>query len=245
LRKIDSSKHSHPVSVLLVDDDSVLRQALRISLSACGYTVDEAENGEEGIRKVTQRAIDLVLLDANMPGLGGVGACESIRNIRPGTGILMLTARDGEEFIVAALEAGADDYLSKPFRFGELVARMRAVERRIRAGVPASTDILRVGGLEMDTKLRTLKKAGCEVRLSLTEFRLLAYFMQNHDVSLNYANILLAVWGPRYGNELECLRTYCKLLRKKIEDDPNHPEYLVTERSFGYRLQSPPHRRNN
>src|ERR1700690_915245 len=113
-----------------------MRQALRVSLNARGYLVEEAQNGEEGIQAVSQKAIDLVLLDVNMPGIGGVAACESMRGLCPNLGILMLTVRDSEEYIIAALEAGADDYIAKPFRFGELVARMRAVERRIRAEGP-------------------------------------------------------------------------------------------------------------
>jgi two-component system KDP operon response regulator KdpE len=239
LRKANLGKHPLPPRVLIIDDDSSLRQALRVSLSASGYMVDEAPNAEEGIRMISRKAIDLVLLDANMPGIGGVGACESIRVLRPGTGILFLTVQDEQEFIVAALEAGADDCISKPFGFGELVARMRAVERRIRPEEPAVAGVIRIGQLEMDLNRRTLKKAGCEVPLSLTEFRLLACLMQHRGVSLSYSKILRAVWGPDYTNELESLRTYCKLLRKKIEDDPNRPQYLVTERAIGYRLQDP------
>ena len=239
MHKTDPTEHSEPVSVLLVDDDSFMRHALRVSLSARGYAVDEAENGEEGIQAVTQRPIDLVLLDINMPGIGGVAACEVIRGLRPNTGILMLTVRDAEEFIVAALEAGADDYISKPFRFGELVARMRAVERRIRSDAPTALEILRTGQLEMDLKRRTLKKAGREVRLSPTEFNLLAYLMRRPGVPVGHTKLLRAVWGPEYGRELEYLRTYFKMLRKKIEDDPANPQYIVTEPWLGYRLQDP------
>jgi two-component system KDP operon response regulator KdpE len=239
LRKIDPTEHSEPVSVLLVDDDSFMRHALRVSLSARGYVVEEAGNGEEGIQAVTQKPIDLVLLDINMPGIGGVAACEAIRGLRPNSGILMLTVRDEEEFIVAALEAGADDYVSKPFRFGELIARMRAVERRIRAEAPTSVEILRTGQLEMDLKRRILKKAGREVRLSPTEFNLLAYLMRRPGVPVGHSQLLRSVWGPEYGRELEYLRTYFKMLRKKIEDDPANPQYIVTEPWLGYRLQDP------
>lgn len=239
MRESGPIEHAIPVSVLLVDDDSFLRQALYLSLSARGYVVDEARNGEEGIQAVTQKAIDLVLLDVNLPGIGGVEACKSIRGLRPSTGILMLTVRDADDCLVAALEAGADDYIAKPFLFGELVARMRAVERRIRTAAPPSQDILRIGQLEMDSKRWTLKKAGREVHLSLTEFRLLAYLMRRPGVPVSHASILRAVWGPEYGSELERLRTYFKILRKKLEDDPTRPVYIVTERSFGYRLQDP------
>jgi len=239
LRKTDPTEHAEPVSVLLVDDDSFMRHALRVSLSARGYLVEEAQNGEEGIQAVTNKSIDLVLLDVNMPGIGGIEACESIRGLRPGTGILMLTVRDAEENIIAALEAGADDYVAKPFRFGELVARMRAVERRIRAEAPPSMEVLRIGQLEMDLKRRTLKKGGREVRLSPTEFNLLAYLMRRPGVPVSHTKLLRAVWGPEYGRELEYLRTYFKMLRKKIEDDPARPEYIITEPWLGYRLQDP------
>jgi two-component system KDP operon response regulator KdpE len=239
LPKTDQTEHAEPVSVLLVDDDSFMRHALRVSLVARGYVVEEAENGEVGIRAVSQKPFDLVLLDVNMPGIGGVETCECIRNLRPSMGIVMLTVRDAEEDIVAALEAGADDYVAKPFRFGELVARMRAVERRIHAEAPPSMDILRTGELEMDLKRRTLKKAGREIRLSPTEFNLLAYLMRRPGVPIGHTKLLRAVWGPEYGRELEYLRTYFKMLRKKIEDDPAHPEYIVTEPWLGYRLQDP------
>jgi two-component system KDP operon response regulator KdpE len=239
LRKTEPIEHAEPVRVLLVDDDSFMRHALRVSLIARGYVVEEAESGEAGIQAVSQKAIDLVLLDVNMPGISGLEACESIRALRPAIGILMLTVRDAEENIVAALEAGADDYITKPFRFGELVARMRAVERRIRAEAPPTTDILRIGQLEMDLKRRTLKKAGRDVRLSPTEFNLLAYLMRRPGVPVSHTKLLRAVWGPEYGRELEYLRTYFKMLRKKIEDDPARPEYIVTEPWLGYRLRDP------
>jgi two-component system, OmpR family, KDP operon response regulator KdpE len=237
LRNTDPT--AEPVSVLLVDDDSFMRHALRLSLSARGYLVDEAQTGEECVQIVSQKVVDLVLLDVNMPGMGGVETCECIRRLRPTLGILMLTVRDSQENIVAALEAGADDYITKPFRFGELVARMRAVERRIRAEVPPPMDVLRTGQLEMDLKRRTLKKAGQEIRLSPTEFNLLAYLMRRPGVPVSHTKLLRAVWGPEYGRELEYLRTYFKMLRKKIEDDPAHPEYIVTEPWLGYRLQDP------
>jgi two-component system KDP operon response regulator KdpE len=239
LRKTDPTEHAEPVSVLLVDDDSFMRQALRVSLAARGYSVEEVENGEAGVQVVSQKPLDLVLLDVNMPGMSGLEACERIRALRPSIGILMLTVRDSEENIVAALEAGADDYVTKPFRFGELVARMRAVERRIRADAQPSIDIFRIGQLEMDLRRRTLKKAGRDVRLSPTEFNLLAHLMRRPGVPVSHSSLLRAVWGPEYGRELEYLRTYFKMLRKKIEDDPTHPVYIVTEPWLGYRLQDP------
>ena len=238
-QKKDPIEHSDPVSVLLVDDDSFLRHALCASLEACGYVVEEAQNGEEAIQAISQKAIDLVLLDVNLPGIGGVETCRRIRDLHPDTGLLTLTVSDRQETIVETLEGGADDYVVKPIRFRELVARMRAVERRARLEEPFSTETLRIGELELDPKRQKLKKAGREIRLSQTEFNLLAYLMRHPGVPLTHTKILREVWGRQNGGELERLRTYCKMLRKKIENDPEHPEYLVTERSLGYRLQAP------
>jgi two-component system KDP operon response regulator KdpE len=238
-QKKDSIEHSDPVSVLLVDDDSVLRHALCVSLEACGYVVEEAQSGEEAIQAISQKAINLVLLDVNLPGIGGVETCRRIRDLHPNTGLLMLTVNDRQETIVETLEGGADDYVTKPIRLGELVARMHAVERRVRAEAPFSMEVLRNGQLELDPMYRTLKKDGREIRLSQTEFQLLVYFMRHPSVPVSRTKLLRAVWGGRCVHELERLRTYCKLLRQKIEDDPARPEYIVTEREFGYSLQDP------
>jgi len=239
MRNTDAVKRFEPVSVLLIDDDNFLRHALGVSLGAYGYVVQEAPSGEAGIQAISQKPVDLVLLDVNMMGIDGVETCRRIRASRINAGILMLTVSDDQDKIIAALEAGADDYVTKPIRFGELVARMHAVERRIRAETPFSMDILRIGQLELDPKYRTLKKDGLEIRLSQTEFNLLAYFMRHPSVPVSHTKLLRAVWGAEYVRELERLRTYCKLLRQKIEDDPAHPRYIVTEREFGYSLQDP------
>jgi two-component system KDP operon response regulator KdpE len=239
MRNTDAIKTFEPVSVLLIDDDKFLRHALGVSLGAYGYLVEEAESGEEGIQAISQTPVDLVLLDLNMIGIDGVETCRRIRASHVNAGILMLTVSDEQDKIISALEAGADDYVTKPIRFGELVARMHAVERRIRTESPFSMDVLRIGPLELDPKRRTFKKDSLEIRLSQTEFNLLAYFMRHPGVPVSHTKLLRAVWGREYVRELERLRTYCKLLRQKIEDDPAHPRYIVTEREFGYSLQDP------
>jgi two-component system KDP operon response regulator KdpE len=225
--------------VLVVDDEPALRKVLRTSLTACGFTVDEARNGEEALGAAQDRAFDLVLLDINMPGIGGVEACRQIRDLAPQAGIVMVTVRDQEDDKVQALEAGADDFVTKPFRLRELVARLRAVLRRSRAIEMQAAPVLQAGSLSMDLHRRTLWRSGRQVHLSPKEFELLAYMMQNQDAPLTHVKLLRSVWGPEYGNELEYLRSYVRMLRKKIEDDPGKPEYILTEPWVGYRFHNP------
>jgi two-component system KDP operon response regulator KdpE len=216
-----------------------MRRALRATLSASGFAVEEARDGEEAIELVGQMSVGLVMLDCNMPGMGGMEACRRIRVLAPNAGIVMITIRDSEDDKIEAFEAGADDYVTKPFLVRELVARMQAVLRRIRVETRENAPVIRAGTLELDVVHRTLHRAGEEVRLSPTEFELLRYFMQHRDVAIEHARLLKAVWGPEYGQELEYLRAYIRLLRKKIEDDPAQPQYLLTEPWLGYRFRSP------
>jgi two-component system, OmpR family, KDP operon response regulator KdpE len=228
---------SKPVSVLVVDNDPAMRRALRNSLVAQAYAVEEARSGEEAVEEIGQRPTDLVLLDIEMPGIGGMEACRRIRSIHPQTGIIMVTVRDNEEDKIQALEAGADDYITKPFSLPELLARTRAVTRRLSTR-PAKGSLLQVGDLELDLERRTLRRAGLEVHLSPIEFSLLAYLMQHADTPIEHGKLLRTIWGPEYGCELEYLRTYIKRLRKKIENDAMHPEYLLTVPWMGYRFCS-------
>lgn len=224
-------------SILVVDDDPTFRQGLRASLKASGYEVEAARNAQDALRHVRQRPVDIVLLDINMPGLSGVEACRRIRAAAPQTGILMLTVLDSEADKVRALEAGADDYVTKPFRLRELIARLRAVLRRTGAEATPKIPVLRIGDLELELEHRTLRKAGKEIHLSPKEFELLALLMQHENVPVTHARILRTIWGPEYGDEPEYLRSYIKTLRKKIEDDPAHPQYIVTEPWIGYRFR--------
>jgi two-component system KDP operon response regulator KdpE len=226
-------------SVLIVDDEPSLRKVLRTSLGAAGFTVEEARSGEEALEMAQNRAFDIILLDVNMPGVGGLEACRRLRNLAPRSGILMITVRDMEEDKVQGLEAGADDYITKPFHLRELIARLRAVLRRRR--VPETQDllVLQAGDLAMDLRRRVFWRSGVLVHLSPKEFDLLAFMMQNQDSPLMHARLLRSVWGPEYGNELEYLRSYVRMLRKKIEDDPSNPEYILTEPWVGYRFRNP------
>jgi two-component system, OmpR family, KDP operon response regulator KdpE len=224
-------------NVLVVDDEPPLRSVLRTSLSACGFAVEEAGSAEKALEIIPQRAFDIVLLDINMPGMGGLEACRRLRALTPHLGIVMVTVRDAESDIVLALDAGADDYITKPFRFGELVARLRAVLRRADSGdVPAA---LQAGNLEIDFERRLLRRAGKAVHLTPTEFDLLALLMKSRGMPLTHAKLLSSIWGPEYREELEYLRSYVRALRKKIEDDPSRPKYILTEPWLGYRFHNP------
>jgi two-component system KDP operon response regulator KdpE len=224
-------------SVLVVDDEASLRKALRSSLVASGFSVKEAGSGEEALDAVRQHAFDLVLLDINMPGLSGFDACQRIRALSPRAGIVMVTVRDFEEDKVRALDAGADDYVTKPFRLRELNARLRAVLRRIQPR--ENVDKVRAGDLEIDFQRRILSRNGEEVHLAPKEFDLLAFMMKHMDAPLTHVALLHSVWGPEYGNELEYLRAYVRILRKKIEKIPSEPEYILTEPWLGYRFRNP------
>jgi two-component system KDP operon response regulator KdpE len=227
------------VSVLVVDDEPSLRKVIRASLAASGFSVEECGTGREALGVVQQRPFDLVLLDVNMPGMGGVETCRRIRALAPRTGIVMVTVRDGEEDKVRALEAGADDYVTKPFRFRELVARMGAVFRRTHPPVASEPEAISIGDLKIDLDRRMLWKGREEIHLSPKEFDLIAFMMKNQGAPLTHARLLRAVWGPEYGGELEYLRSYVRMLRKKIENDPARPEYILTEPWVGYRFRNP------
>jgi two-component system KDP operon response regulator KdpE len=225
--------------VLVVDDEAALRRVIRASLAASGFVVEEAGTGNDALSAVQHRAFDLVLLDVNMPGMSGVEACRKIRELAPRTGIVMVTVRDSEEDKVRALEAGADDYVTKPFQFRELVARLRAVLRRTHMNGTGEIKVLEAGALKMDLDRRLLLKGGEEIRLSPKEFDLLSFMMKHQGAPLTHVNLLRAVWGVDYGGELEYLRTYVRMLRKKIEDDAARPQYILTEPWVGYRFRNP------
>ena len=227
------------LNTLVVDDESSFRRVLRTSLATSGFAIEEARSGEEAVAMLAQSAFDLVLLDVNMPGIGGVEACREIRAHTPKIGIVMVTVQDAESEIVKALEAGADDYVTKPIRFRELVARLRAVIRRLRIDDASEPTLLQAGDLELDINRHLLYRQGEIVHLTPTEFELLALLMRNHGVPVTHAKLLRSVWGPEYGTELEYLRSFVKTLRQKLEDDPAKPKYIVTEPWVGYRFCNP------
>ena len=227
------------VTVLVVEDDTAIRRGLRATLTALQFEVGEATSGEEAIQRLRTTEYNLVLMDLNMPGIGGVEACRRIRREFPQMCILVVTVRDREEDKVEALDAGADDYITKPFRFGELTARMRAVLRRTRTPPRAAEEVVRIGAFELHPGARSLKKHGHEIRLTPTEFNLLALLMSHEGHPIMHAKLLSTVWGPEYGDEKEYLRTFIMQLRKKIEDDPSNPTYLRTINYLGYAFVGP------
>jgi len=220
--------------ILVVDDEPQIRRTLRAVLIPHGYTVFEARSGEEALAALRQEQPDLVLLDLNMPGMGGLDACRAIRE-NSDVAILVLTVRDAENDKVQALDAGADDYVIKPFGTPELLARIRAALRRL----PVSPDVppsLELEGLTIDFAARQVTVAGKVLRLTPKEFDLLRYLTSNANEVVPHRKLLQAVWGPDYGNEVEYLRVFVNHLRKKIERHPGTPKYLVTEPWVGYRF---------
>jgi two-component system KDP operon response regulator KdpE len=229
---------SEECSVLVVDDEPPLRRVLRSSLRNSGFVVEEACSAEEALELIGKRQFDLALIDINMAGTNGFELCEQLRDQGRQIGIVMVTVRDSEKDTVHALEAGADDYITKPFRLGELVARCNAVLRRVRATNTQDEGVIQTGDLEMDLDRRLLRKRRKVVRLTPTEFSLLVFLMKNPGVLLTHAKLLGAIWGPEYREDVEYLRSYIRQLRKKIEDDPAQPKYLLTEPWLGYRFYS-------
>jgi two-component system, OmpR family, KDP operon response regulator KdpE len=222
--------------ILLVDDDASIRRALQTTLGALGFEVKEARDGEAALAFVRAQPVDAILLDVNMPGMGGLEACRELRRLRPALPIIMLTVRDSQNDLVRNLEAGADDYITKPFHVRELVARLKAVLRRSRTG-DTVRKLFVIRDVELDAARRTVKKRGRSLHLTPKEFDVLHYLMVNAGMPIPHARLLQAVWGPEYGNELEYLRTFVRQLRLKIEDDPSSPTYLLTEPYVGYRFQ--------
>lgn len=233
-----SPQLSKLVSVLVVDDEPALRKVIQGSLAVGGFEVEEAGTGTDAVAAIRQRRFDIVLLDVNMPGISGVEACRQIRTFAPHVGIIMITVRDSEEDKVRALEAGADDYITKPFRLRELLARLGAVLRRTQALENTKSTVLQAGDLRLEFEHNSLWKRGKQIRLSPKEFDLLAYLMRNQGAPLTHVKLLRAVWGPEYGGEFEYLRSYVCMLRKKIEDDPARPQYIVTDPWVGYRFNA-------
>jgi two-component system, OmpR family, KDP operon response regulator KdpE len=227
------------LNALVVDDESSFRRVLRTSLASSGFAIEEARSGDEAVAMLARSVFDLVLLDMNMPGMGGVQACREIREQMPKIGIVMVTVQDGESEIVRALEAGADDYITKPIRFRELVARLRAVSRRVHPEEAIGPASLHAGALELDVNRHVLYRRGEIVHLTPTEFELLALLMRNQGNTISHAKLLRTVWGPEYGTELDYLRSFVKTLRQKLEEDPAKPKYIVTEPWVGYRFCNP------
>jgi two-component system, OmpR family, KDP operon response regulator KdpE len=224
--------------ILVVDDDPQLRRVMRTSLASEGFEVADARTGEEALERLRSGHFDLVLLDVNMPGIGGMEACRLMRASSE-IAIIMLTVRNAETDKIAALDAGADDYVTKPFSMPELLARIRAALRRVPGAAEGSMGTLRLPDLEINLSARCVVVHGNQIRLTPKEYDLLQYFLSNANIPLSHGRLLQAVWGPDYGNEVEYLRVFVNQLRKKIEPNPSKPKYILTEPWHGYRFQMP------
>jgi two-component system KDP operon response regulator KdpE len=223
--------------VLIAEDDEDIRQSLFETLGALGFVIGEASNGEEALVRLRMVNYDAVLLDINMPGMGGMEACRRIVQGYPRLPVIMLTVRDDEEDKVEALDAGAHDYVTKPFQIRELTARLRAAIRSSKATAVSSDIFIAIGDLELNPGRRHVKKLGQEIHLSPKEFEMLHYLMDHAGRPVPHSRLLTSLWGPEYGNEREYLRVLINQLRKKIEDDPARPTYILTESHVGYRFR--------
>jgi two-component system KDP operon response regulator KdpE len=232
-----SDAPAHPPLVLVVDDERPMRRFLAVALDGSGYRMIEAATGEEALREVAMRSPDIVLLDLGLPDVDGVVVTRRLREWFTGP-IIVLSARGQERDKIAALDAGADDYVTKPFAVGELMARMRAALRhRARAESSEAEGVILVGPLQIDLVRRLVTMDGREVRLTPIEYRLLATLARHRGRVLTHAQLLGEVWGPRHTAQPHTLRVYMAQLRHKIEPEPSRPRFLITEAGVGYRLR--------
>jgi len=227
-----------PQVILVVEDEPQMQKFLRASLAAQGYRVVEAAEGKEALALARTHNPDLVLLDLGLPDMDGMEVTKSLRewSSKP---IIVISARGQEEDKVRALDVGADDYLTKPFGTGELMARIRVALRHAgRAGEGRVEPVVAIGDLRIDLDKRQVFVGGREVHLTPNEYKLFAYLMKNAGKVLTHRQLLKEVWGPAYASQTHYLRVYMVQLRHKLEEDPARPRYLVTEPGVGYRLRS-------
>ena len=223
--------------VLVVDDEAPIRRTLELNLAARGYDVDLAGSGEAALEAVRRHHPDLVIVDLGLPGIDGL---EVVRRLRAASRvpILVLSARDGEAAKVAALDAGADDYVTKPFGVAELLARVRAALRR--AAPPAEEATVVTPDFAVDlTAKRVLGPDGAEVRLTPTQWHLVEVLVRNRGRLVTQKQLLAEVWGPGYATETHYLRVFMAQVRRKLEPDPAHPQWFITEPGRGYRFEAP------
>lgn len=222
--------------VLTVEDDERIRSAVKLALEDEGWTVDEAESGEAAIELFNRNAPDVVLIDIMLPGIDGFELCRTLRHTSA-VPIVMVTARNDTHDIVAGLEAGADDYLTKPFAAKELSARIRALLRRIRPSTTRRSHMV-FGELELSPEEGKVTRSGEEIHLTKTEFRLLCELAENAGKVFSRENLLDRVWGYDYFGDGRLVDVHIRRLRTKIEADPANPRYVVTVRGLGYRLET-------
>jgi len=225
-------------TILLIDDEPQIRRVLRASLTAQGAEVMDAPSGEEALDLLREKTVDLILLDLNMPGMGGLKTCRAIRNGWD-VPIIVLSVRDTDADKVEALDAGADDYVCKPFSFDELMARIRAALRRSGFATDTTPTRISVPGLEIDFAARRVVANGTLVRLTPTEFDILRYLIGQANKPVPHRRLLQAIWGPEYGDQIEYLRVFINQLRKKIEPPGPKPVFITTEPRIGYRFVLP------
>lgn len=219
--------------ILVIDDEEQIRKLLEITLRANNYNVTQAGTAKEGMIMASNHPPDLIILDLGLPDKDGLTLLQELRQWHTNP-IIILSVQNSEEVIVKALDSGANDYLSKPWRTGELLARIRSA---LRSSNQEDTEpIINTEDLQIDLLSRTVKKKGDLVKLTSTEFSLLSLFAKNEGKVLTHQYLLRAIWGPGFINQSQYLRVFIAQIRKKIEDDPNRPEYLLTESGVGYRL---------
>jgi len=224
-------------TVLVVDDDPQIRRVLRTALIEHGYEATDARNGEEAIERLREEKPSLIILDMNMPGMNGIETCRTIRSTST-VPIIILTVRDSEADKIEALDAGADDYVTKPFSTPELLARVRAALRRS-TKFSEEMQVVRFDNVEINFNLRRVYVGNREARLTPKEFELLQYMVAHANVPIPHTKLVQTVWGEEQGGEVEHLRVFINQLRKKIERNPSNPKYLLTEPWIGYRFRLP------
>jgi len=224
--------------IVVVDDEPQIRRVMRMTLTGEGYEVEDARTGDEALEKIRASRFDLMLLDWNLPGMGGLETCRLVRSTSD-MAIIMLTIRNAEQDKVQALDAGADDFITKPFSMPELLARIRAALRRMPLAPEAGPQRISLENVEIDFQSRKLIVGGAEARLTPKEFDLLRYLVLHPNKAIPHRELLQAVWGPDYGEQVEYLRVFIKQLRRKIEPHPEKPRYILTEPWVGYRFHLP------
>jgi two-component system, OmpR family, KDP operon response regulator KdpE len=222
-------------TILLIDDEPQIRKVLRTSLSAHGADVMDVQNGEEALELLREKTVDLILLDMNMSGMGGLETCRAIRNGWD-VPIIIVSVRDSDRDKVEALDAGADDFVSKPFSIDELMARIRAALRRTGFATDTTPRHISLPGLEVDFERRRVVAGGQLVRLTPTEFDILRYLVSQANKPVPHRRLLQAIWGPEYSDQIEYLRVFINQLRKKIEPPGPRPTFITTETRIGYRF---------
>lgn len=227
-------------NVLVVDDEPQVLRALRTALTGNGFAVNTAATGESALDRLAMELPDVLILDLNLPGLSGLEVVRQVREWAPHLPIIVVSVRDAEKDKVAALDLGADDFITKPFGMDELIARVRVALRHSAQAAGADRPSLSVGDLTIDLARHVVSRDGQEVKLTATEYKLLHYLAANADRVVTHRTLLYHVWGPGYESESQYLRVYINQLRRKLEPDPARPRRLITEPGIGYRFRTTP-----